>query len=86
MATALFGNNTAHTMNYPGCQDCDITDEAPLENSGASQTLIVGDYRGPEAECYSTLIAFDLASFFADHPDATITSAQLKIYCVARVA
>jgi hypothetical protein len=84
MPTARFGNTNYITIDYPGCQDCDITNVSPLNNSGAAQYLLVGDYKVADPECYSALIAFDLKSFFEDHPDATITAARLKIYCMQR--
>lgn len=82
---ARFGDNTGSTMTYPGTQDCDLEWLDDDSNSGASVYLISGDYNSAAQEYYAPLLAFDLASFWADHPDAVITEAKLYLYCIQRI-
>ena len=86
MPTARFGDRTGGSpvMDYAGTQDCDIVSSYSDYNSGVAQYFTVGDYYYAPAEAFRALIAFDLKSFYDDHPDATITAARIVVYCAQR--
>ena len=83
MATARFGDNSSLTMDYPGTQDTDSNNWGPNQNAGQANYMLVGSYLAHGI--HRGLIAFDLESFYDDHPGATINSATLHFYVASRV-
>ena len=76
--TIIFGANSEQTADIPGVQDCDIGSTNPDVNSGQSTQMLIGSY--DENATYRGLMAFDLETFDAAHPFATLVDAQLWFY------